>query len=98
MTVSKVEPDGSLNSIGLPMKYATAFILPPEGGSLESVPHGVVGELCVSGPHLAKGYINGPEQTSAVFIQGKDGKVYYRTGDLARWNDDGSLEYVQLIK
>jgi non-ribosomal peptide synthetase component F len=97
MTVSKVEPDGSLNSIGLPLKHATAFILPPEGGSSEPVAHEIVGELCVTGPHLANGYINRPEQTSAVFIQGKDGKVFYRTGDLARWNDDGSLEYDQFI-
>ena len=98
MTVSKVEPDGSLNSIGLPLKHATAFILPSEGGSLEPVAHGTVGALCVTGPHLSQGYINRPEQTSAVFNQGKDGKVFYRTGDLARWNDDGSLEYAQLIQ
>ena len=94
MTVSKVEPNGSLNSIGFPLKHATAFILPPDGGSLEPLAHGVVGELCVSGPHLAKGYINRPEQTSAVFNHDKDGKIFYRIGDLARWNEDGSLEYV----
>lgn len=95
MTVSKVEPNGSLNSVGFPLKHASSFILPAEGGSLESVAHGTIGELCVTGPHLAKGYMNKPEQTSAVFVQGRDGKVFYRTGDLARWNDDGSLEYVQ---
>ncbi|KAF7505213.1 hypothetical protein GJ744_001142 [Endocarpon pusillum] len=92
MTVSKVEPNGSLNSVGFPLKHASSFILPAEGGSLEPVAHGTIGELCVTGPHLAKGYMNKPEQTSAVFVQGKDGKVFYRTGDLARWNDDGSLE------
>lgn len=96
MTVSKVEPTGSLNSIGLPLKHVTAFILPQEGSSLDPVPHGAIGELCVTGPHLAKGYINKPEQTSAVFIQGENGKIFYRTGDLARWNDDGSLEYDHL--
>lgn len=92
MTVSKVEPDGSLNSIGLPLKHATAVILPPEGGSLDPVAHGQIGELCVRGPHLAKGYLNRPEQTKAVFIQDKDGAPLYRTGDLAHWNADGSLE------
>lgn len=92
MTVSKVEPDGSLNSIGLPLKHATAVILPPDGGSLEPVAHGAIGELCVRGPHLAKGYLNRPEQTKAAFIQDTDGEPLYRTGDLAHWNVDGSLE------
>jgi len=92
MTVSKVEPDGSLNSIGLPLKHAAAVILPPEGGSLEPVAHGQIGELCVRRPHLAKGYLNRPEQTKAVFIQDKDGELLYRTGDLAHWYADGSLE------
>jgi non-ribosomal peptide synthetase component F len=93
MTVSKVEPDGALNSIGFPLKHATAVILSPDGGSLEPVTHGTIGELCVGGPHLAKGYLNRPEQTNAVFIRDKEGRPLYRTGDLARWMDDGTLEY-----
>lgn len=92
MTVSKVQPDGSLNSIGYPLKHAYAAIIPVEGGDLQRVPHGSIGELCVSGSHLAKGYLHRPEQTAAAFIQDIDGKLLYRTGDLARWADDGSLE------
>lgn len=93
MTVSKVQPDGSLNSIGRPLKYVTAVILPPDGGSLQPVPCGDVGELCVRGPQLAKGYLNRPEQTDMAFIRDEDGEPLYRTGDLARWMDDGNLEY-----
>lgn len=92
MTVSKVRPDGSLNSIGYPLKHAYAAIIPVEGGDLQRVPYGSIGELCVSGPHLAKGYLHRPEQTDAAFIQDIDGMLLYRTGDLARWADDGSLE------
>lgn len=91
MTVSKVKPDEDLNNIGHPLKHAAAKILPLEGGSLEPVSHGEIGELCVRGPHLAKGYINRPEQTAAAFIQDTDGEPLYRTGDLAKWNSDGSL-------
>lgn len=94
MTVSKVQPDGSLNSIGRPLKHVTAVILPPDGGSLEPVSHGEIGELCVGGPQLAKGYLNRPEQTNMAFIRDKDGEPLYRTGDLARWMDDATLEYV----
>lgn len=93
MTVSKVEPDGNLNSIGLPLKHAQAIILPADGSSLEPVDNGSIGELCIRGPQLAKGYINRPEETSAAFIRDWDGEPLYRTGDLARSNDNGSLEY-----
>jgi non-ribosomal peptide synthetase component F len=92
MSVSHVKPGSNLNSIGFPLKHATAVIVPSEGGSLERVPHGTVGELCVRGPHLANGYLNRPEQTNAAFIRDIDGEPLYRTGDLARWAEDGSLE------
>lgn len=91
MTVSKVKPEEDLNSIGHPLKHVTAKILPLEGDGFDCVSHGQVGELCVRGPHLAKGYINRPEQTAAAFIQDEDGEPLYRTGDLAKWNSDGSL-------
>lgn len=93
MTASHVKPEGSLNSIGFPLKHVTAVIVSPEAGSLERVVHGTVGELCVRGPHLAKGYINRPDQTEAAFVRDTDGELLYRTGDLARWAEDGSLEY-----
>jgi non-ribosomal peptide synthetase component F len=97
MTVSHVQPNGSLNSIGTPLKHVEAVIVSPEDGSLKRVPHGTVGELCVRGFQLAKGYLNRPEQTAAAFVQDTDGEPLYRTGDLARWADDGSLEQVPPI-
>ena len=92
MTVSKVERNGSLNSIGYPLKHAVATIVPAEGDSLEPVASSVIGELCVAGPHLANGYLNRPEQTAKAFVKHIDGTPMYRTGDLARWNEDGTLE------
>lgn len=94
MTVSKVEPDGNLNSIGYPLRHVEAVIVPAEGNSLERVPSGVTGELCVRGPQLAAGYLNRPEQTAAAFTRDFDGEQLYRTGDLALRLDDGSLQYV----
>ncbi|KAI1368161.1 hypothetical protein F5Y08DRAFT_10285 [Xylaria arbuscula] len=91
MTVSKVQPDGNLNSIGYPLKHVSAVILPAEGDSLEEVERGQVGELCVLGPQLAKGYLNRPDQTKKAFIRDANGAALYRTGDLAHWAEDGSL-------
>ena len=92
MTVSKVEPEGELASIGYPLRHASAMIIPAEGDSLGPVVDGEVGELCILGPQLAKGYLGRPEQTAKVFIQNSNGQPLYRTGDLARWAEDGSLQ------
>ncbi|MFJ2814607.1 amino acid adenylation domain-containing protein [Streptomyces sp. NPDC087294] len=59
---------------------------------------GEVAELLLSGPALAHGYRNLPEQTAGVFIQlpGEHGTVvrWYRTGDLVRQDPDGRVTYV----
>jgi hypothetical protein len=68
------------------------FVLVDAGMNL--VGPGSVGEIIVSGPGLASGYLNMPQQTSDYFINSKalGGVRAARTGDLARWMQDGSLE------
>ncbi|MCL1852195.1 MAG: amino acid adenylation domain-containing protein [Peptococcaceae bacterium] len=54
---------------------------------------GVPGELCVSGACVARGYLNNPDLTAALFLPNPFGEGrLYRTGDLARWRPDGNLE------
>ncbi|KAK4670006.1 NRPS protein [Podospora pseudopauciseta] len=90
MTVSKVLPNGNLKSIGRPLKAVHASILHPE--LLVPVPHGTVGELCVSGDQVAIGYLNRPDITAKSFLTAEDGSVLYRTGDYARWLPNGEIE------
>ncbi len=57
-----------------------------------------IGELCIAGPCLAKGYLNDPVKTSQSFIEpdpslGKRPR-YYRTGDLVVQRSDGSYEFI----
>ncbi|BAV99526.1 non-ribosomal peptide synthetase [Lysobacter enzymogenes] len=63
--------------------------------SLRALPQGAVGELCISGAALAKGYLNKPEQTRAAFVELvlDDGRrlPIYRTGDRVRRLPDGDL-------
>lgn len=72
------------------------LILDEEG---RSVAAGEVGELCLSGPNVGKGYYNDPARTAASFVQNPDNdkfpEVIYKTGDLVRFEPaDGKL-YIQ---
>ncbi len=55
---------------------------------------GVIGELCIAGVGLARGYLHKEELTEEKFIDNPfaPGKMY-RSGDLARWLPDGNIEY-----
>ena len=57
---------------------------------------GEIGELCVGGIGLARGYLNNPDLTNQKFTDNpaNTGERIYRTGDLARWLPDGNVEYL----
>lgn len=57
---------------------------------------GAEGEICVSGPQLADGYLNLPEQSAARFgyVDALPGVRLYRTGDLGRRDPRGTLRFV----
>ncbi len=65
-------------TIGRPIGYTNVYIL--KGDHLQ--PIGVTGELCITGPGLARGYINLPEQTAKAFVQDPfhPDQRMYRTG------------------
>ena len=60
---------------------------------------GVVGELCISGVGVARGYLNRVELTAKSFYRNPFDKKqrFYRTGDLARWQGDGNIEFLGRI-
>lgn len=56
---------------------------------------GAVGELALSGPQLAKGYLDTPAKTAAAFVWSAAlGCALYRTGDEVRELPDGSIDFV----
>jgi acyl carrier protein len=60
------------------------------------VPVGVIGEICIGGAGLARGYLNQGELTKEKFIENpfKEGERMYKTGDLGRWTKDGKIEFI----
>ena len=69
-------------TIGSPFANVTYVIL--EIDQLRPLPHGEVGELCIGGVHVARGYRNLPEQTAQKFITHRQFGRLYRTGDKCR--------------
>jgi len=96
-TVYEFRPDRTGILIGKPITNVKCFILDKDG--LLS-PVGVPGELCVSGPGIARGYLNNPELTAERFNRSyRSYKTYinYKTGDLCKWLPDGNIEFLGRI-
>jgi len=59
---------------------------------------GMIGELCVAGVGIARGYLNKPELTAAKFTDNPFGPgKLYRTGDYASWLEDGNIAFIGRI-
>ncbi|MFC7448504.1 amino acid adenylation domain-containing protein, partial [Rhodococcus daqingensis] len=89
---------GDQISIGSPSMGFTEILL---DARLRAVPEGVPGELYISGPGLARGYLGRSALTSTRFVANpyRRGERMYRTGDIARWTktpgrDGHSLEHL----
>ncbi|RGD57175.1 amino acid adenylation domain-containing protein [Kitasatospora xanthocidica] len=86
--------DGAAPPIGRPLPGTGAYVL---DARLRPVPEGVPGELWLSGPALARGYLGRPGLTAARFTAdpyGPPGGRMYRTGDLVRRDRHGELHYL----
>jgi amino acid adenylation domain-containing protein len=79
--------------IGKPLNNIRTYILSED---LSLLPIGAIGELCLSGAGLARGYLNREQLTKEKFIQHpfRKGERLYKTGDLARWLPDGNIEFI----
>ncbi|PUA16860.1 Pls/PosA family non-ribosomal peptide synthetase [Glaciimonas sp. PCH181] len=85
-------------TIGVPLpNYGMLIINPAIEHGLTLLPRGEVGELCITGPGVAAGYLGRPDLTAEKFLSnpwacGDYDSRLYRTGDLARIDDDGRVQ------
>ncbi|MDM8344383.1 long-chain-fatty-acid--CoA ligase [Pseudochrobactrum sp. sp1633] len=78
-------------TIGLPVPGSDVAIRDDDGND---VPLGEVGEVCVRGPQVMKGYWNRQDETAkAIFADG-----FFRTGDMGFMNEAGFTKIVDRKK
>jgi acyl carrier protein len=81
--------------IGRPIDGAEIYIVDE---LLNLVSRGEIGELCIGGAGVGRGYVNSPELTAKKFVPdpfiNTPGARMYRTGDRARWLTDNEIEYL----
>jgi non-ribosomal peptide synthetase-like protein len=80
-------------TIGSPFPNVTYVILQQD--ALHPLRHGEIGELCIGGVHVARGYRNLPEQTASKFIEHPQFGRLYRTGD--RCKIDATTHRVEFL-
>ncbi len=80
--------------LGHPLPHVGISILYSQGDRLQPVQ--AVGEICISGIQVARGYQNRPDRTAQVFMPHPYDATHrlYRTGDMGRLLHDGSIEYL----
>jgi long-chain acyl-CoA synthetase len=86
-----------LGTIGVAFPDTEMKIVDVETGT-DEMPIGDVGELCVSGPQVMKGYWNKPEESANVLRRHDDGRIWFHTGDIARMDEEGYTSIVQRKK
>lgn len=79
--------------IGTPIANTEIYII---NDACQLEPKGVVGEICISGKGLARGYFNREELNAEKFIDHpfKENEKLYKTGDLGRWLWNGNIEFL----
>jgi long-chain acyl-CoA synthetase len=80
-----------VGSVGTPANLVEVQIRDLEGKLLEQ---GQVGEICIRGPNVTKGYWNHPEETEAAFWKGN----WFRSGDMGMVDESGYLYIVDRLK
>lgn len=79
-----VQPSNRPGSVGKLAAGIAARIRDPDTGADLSLHQ--TGMLWLRGPNIFEGYLNDPERTAAVLVDG-----WFKTGDLGRFDEDGFL-------
>ena len=74
-------------SVGIPCATTTIGIFDPETG--EELGYNTLGEVCITGRSMMKGYFNDRVETDHVMRKHEDGKTWIHSGDIGYIDEDG---------
>jgi amino acid adenylation domain-containing protein len=92
------------DTVGYSLCNSSCWLVDPDDHH-RLVPIGAIGELVVTGPSVARGYLHDDKKTSACFLEnlgwsaffGLGGNRFFKTGDLLRYNTntwDGAFDFI----
>ncbi|RAO71210.1 uncharacterized protein BHQ10_007222 [Talaromyces amestolkiae] len=89
----RMDESSKSSNIGPQFDNVGSYVFQP--GTTIPVLRGCMGELCVSGALVGRGYLNRPELTQERFqyLDASQRERFYRTGDLVRILHDGSFQF-----
>lgn len=90
VTCNPLGSTGRIGTIGVPLPETDVKFVDIETGK-KVLAQGEVGELCVKGPQVMKGYWNMPTETANVLRPDENGDVWLYTGDIASIDEDGYI-------
>ena len=90
VTVNPPQLKAYKGSIGMPLPSTEIKLIDDEGNEVAA---GEVGEMLVKGPQVMKGYLNRPDATEELIVDG-----WLATGDIARYDEDGYFYIVDRKK
>jgi long-chain acyl-CoA synthetase len=90
VTVNPPQLEAYKGSIGMPVPSTDIKLVDDEGNE---VAMGEAGEMLVKGPQVMKGYLNRPEATAEMIVDG-----WLATGDIATCDDEGYFYIVDRKK
>lgn len=88
---------GKIGSIGVPIPETDVKVVDIDTG-LKVLPQGEVGEICLKGPQIMRGYWNMPTETANALRPDENGDVWLYTGDIGMMDEDGFIRIVDRKK
>ena len=94
--LSELDLESPSSNIGVPIPTLHVIIVDK---NLKLLPFGTIGEMCVLGEGVFKGYLNREDlnKTKLIYLPEYSDKLIYRSGDTAIMHKDGHLEYMGRI-
>ena len=92
-TCNPISPGGSREgSLGVPVPSTVVDICAVDDPE-KVLPQGEIGEICISGPQVMKGYWKRDEENKRAFAGGR-----FHTGDVGRIDEDGYVYLIDRLK